>query len=107
MTTRRRNPTTGRYPLSDKNRAFKKVVAQRRAEVAEAAKLQRRANIAALKAVMTKALAAEKAARAAERAAQQPAQPRAEAAQGPDEPTTAAPEGDAPGEPDSGAAASR
>ena len=92
MTTRKPNPTTGRYPLTAKNRKFKAVVAQRRAEVAEAAELQRSANIAALNAVIAKAEAAAARTRAA-----------GQGAQGPNEPTEGTPEGETPADSELGA----
>lgn len=92
----RRNPTTGRYKPTKRALAFRKVVRERRAEVAEAAKLQRQINRDALKAVIAKAEAATARARAAEAAAQAAERVAKEAAQ----PTTAATEDQTPGDGD-------
>ena len=53
------NPITGRYKPTKRTLEFKAVVAQRRAEVAEAAKLQRRPTLPRSNAVIAKAEAAE------------------------------------------------
>ena len=92
MTTRKRNPVTGRYAPTAKTRAFKKLVEQRRADTAKAAREQRQATTAALGDILGRAQAAVARAEAAERAAEAAAAP-----------TTGAAAPDAPGEPDSGA----